>query len=812
MTTVVTYFTNATNETYSDESLDYITGFESIINNISTILGVSAGAIAGAIAEENTAYSYGDQALDLYAKSSIDADEVAEGLLTAIAEGPAAVSIWVAENTVQLLGTTRTHEEWFADYQAVKDLSGVPGRLDKLLHPALIDVAPANFKISTAINLITKYASEYPTLGLNQYTNDYAKLVNDLIDEQSPLTTQLYGLYLKEAEEWYIDNNAFNGQWDSLPQTYKDALLITFTKLGEEKMEENKRDLYLGRGLPYEPQPGLTNSGGMNHLLNATSIGNALNLNDYTIDLVGVDDFYDQALEQSEAGLASRYALYRLRYTSITGLDYSSYNTNGELDLYNPVTGKGLTDAWIRTRSSLLGFRVLDQESDNDGKIDQSLGLPFPVDGDLVYEDIQSGYKLEVDGLDLGVLPVRKVLFGGNDADFLTGESGDDRLFGDIGNDKLNGEGGDDYLEGGEGNDTLLSSGGNDTLYGVSGEDNYFVSGSGSTMVTDAADSDRYIIGALDENLLTLPEVFSGTVTITDNGTDVGFTSDNEADDYYYITGDSTADITINDAAGEDRYVIENFSGTLRINDASNAGEDWITVDGVTLGDYLIPILNETNAWNTATGDFRVTQNSPITVHTENGGQIVLESFTDGDFGICLGDGSAEESVGRISTEHTEVNTSTEDINDLTYRVERGDTVSTTMRRMGLSFYNAEQRDQFLSVNNIENADLIFVGQILTNPFHPDYQESTPGDDTPEDITLENFANTLPEESVALIILWVIMVLRLIAVYMVMAKMPKKHWTLNSTWEVIIVFSTMKIYLKVTTVQRILNYKLVTIN
>ena len=47
---------------------------ESIIST-SSILGVSTGAIAGAMAEENTAYDFVDEVLDAYAKSGIDPSE-----------------------------------------------------------------------------------------------------------------------------------------------------------------------------------------------------------------------------------------------------------------------------------------------------------------------------------------------------------------------------------------------------------------------------------------------------------------------------------------------------------------------------------------------------------------------------------------------------------------------------------------------------------------------------------------------------------------------------------------------------------------
>lgn len=58
----ITYLNSATNETYSEEAFGYISNprvRDSIISTSAT-LGISAGAIAGAMAEENTAYDWKD--------------------------------------------------------------------------------------------------------------------------------------------------------------------------------------------------------------------------------------------------------------------------------------------------------------------------------------------------------------------------------------------------------------------------------------------------------------------------------------------------------------------------------------------------------------------------------------------------------------------------------------------------------------------------------------------------------------------------------------------------------------------------------
>lgn len=67
-----TYLNGATNETYSTQAFDFIKRAENSIKDTATVTGISAGAMAGAMAEENTAYDFVDEVLDAYAKSGFD--------------------------------------------------------------------------------------------------------------------------------------------------------------------------------------------------------------------------------------------------------------------------------------------------------------------------------------------------------------------------------------------------------------------------------------------------------------------------------------------------------------------------------------------------------------------------------------------------------------------------------------------------------------------------------------------------------------------------------------------------------------------
>lgn len=208
----ITYLKNATEEKYNESALQYISERSSDVIETARILGISAGAIAGAMAEENTAYDNYDYALDLYAKSDIDPVVASVTLPVALAGGPVTVAAWLTLYAAELFGTTRTHEEWQALYEKAKSFTGIPSKEDKILNPALIDSGPANFKIATAIDMVLENADTYPSLGLGEYKEHFDVLVADLLDPTSDLTAKLYGLYLKEAENWFRTNGAYGGQ------------------------------------------------------------------------------------------------------------------------------------------------------------------------------------------------------------------------------------------------------------------------------------------------------------------------------------------------------------------------------------------------------------------------------------------------------------------------------------------------------------------------------------------------------------------------------------------------------------------------
>ena len=170
-------------------------------------------------------------------------------------------------------------------------------------------------------------------------------------------------------------------------------------------------------------------------------------------------------------------ALYALSPIALNLQNYVNDHT-----LFDPATGTGsLTSAWIEDRSSFLVFEKLYQESGQTrGVLDGPLGLPISLPGftgNVVFEDFitPNGYSLEINGVDFGVIPSRKISFGGETDDLLLGLDGDDRMYGMGGNDYLDGGDGEDLLEGGKEDDILIGGAGNDHLIGGEGVDQYVV-------------------------------------------------------------------------------------------------------------------------------------------------------------------------------------------------------------------------------------------------------------------------------------------------------------------------------------------------
>ena len=563
------YLISSADTKYSQDALGLVRDRATRIQLVSGVIGVSVTAIAGAIAEEANAYyprQIYDDAMDRYALSAIDPIFAATTLALAIAGGPATLSAWLIVNTIELETTSRSNQEWADDFAAVNANTN-PDAMDKILHPVLMDVGPANFKIWTAFRLVIENASkpEYVDLGLDKYlingVPDYEKIAIDLVNPGSGLTETLYALYLKEAENWYISKNAYGGQWSNLPQEFRDALLISFTNVGEAKMES----LWVSQAAPiYQPLPFIGTGGGVNHLYNVTYIRDALGLqSNYGDNVAGVQGFLNKALADSASALAYRYALDNLRLVALETLDYSAFNQSGELELMNSETSSGsLTEQYLEDRSAMLGWLVESYKKNTNNFTGSDDWLFSDFAKNIVLSVSESGINQDYQYISFGknIGPINSdTLSGGhrNDRlyglrgdDVLNGEDGDDWLEGGADNDSLNGGEGADSLYGGTGDDTLNGSKGNDYLYGGIGADTYLhLKGDGDDVITDS--------DGLGQIKTDNDQILTGGIKVTGNS-NLWQSQDNKTRYALYDSADGTQ--TLNIFIGSERIYIKNFN------------------------------------------------------------------------------------------------------------------------------------------------------------------------------------------------------------------------------------------------------------
>ena len=159
----------------------------------------------------------------------------------------------------------------------------------------------------------------------------------------------------------------------------------------------------------------------------------------------------------AETSMAYRYALTELNPFAIEGADYTSHNQNGELDLYDPVTGSGgITSQYLNDRAKFLAYSTANLLSLTD--------VINRIGNNNSFHDVAREYSVGADVLG-------RYQFGGADVDTLSGGAHNDHLYGGAGDDTLHGAGGDDYLEGGTGKDELFGDDGSDALYGMADDD-----------------------------------------------------------------------------------------------------------------------------------------------------------------------------------------------------------------------------------------------------------------------------------------------------------------------------------------------------
>ena len=167
-----------------------------------------------------------------------------------------------------------------------------------------------------------------------------------------------------------------------------------------------------------------------------------------------------QTAANNTDGIAYRYALKELNPFDILGDSslYTKFNTNHELDLYDPVTGRGLSHTWIEDRAEFLA--AANTARSNDSVSGKTLIVNPTATDTVLYTDQIIGVTLR-DGQ--AAIDSKRISFGSEFGDTIKGGNLTDHLYGNAGADTLNGNAGADYLEGGPGDDVLHGGKGDDT-------------------------------------------------------------------------------------------------------------------------------------------------------------------------------------------------------------------------------------------------------------------------------------------------------------------------------------------------------------
>ena len=191
--------------------------------------------------------------------------------------------------------------------------------------------------------------------------------------------------------------------------------------------------------------------------------GIALHAGTLTLDSIATtSDAQLAGLAQGSGAIAYRYALRELNPFAIVGNNdlYSPHNVNGELNLYSPVTGTGLTREYLADRAEMLGWKNLFYQKDGNVALrgDRIESYQFT---DKSIKDDRTGQDLTLTVVGSNSLLIdnpAKIIFGSDADENLIGSdiAAGDRLYGGGGADTLLGNQGNDYLEGGSGNDTYV--------------------------------------------------------------------------------------------------------------------------------------------------------------------------------------------------------------------------------------------------------------------------------------------------------------------------------------------------------------------
>ena len=219
--------------------------------------------------------------------------------------------------------------------------------------------------------------------------------------------------------------------------------------------------------------------------------------NHRALPLISSAQMLSEAKQDTDRGVAFRYALKSLNPFAVIGADYAGlgYAANGALTLFDSTSGFGeLTEQYLVDRAAFL-----------EAKIEVNLVNKHTSETTIYYKDF-TGESYEIPTGSILTTDARFLFGSDNDDPPLVGGSAEDHLYGGDGSDLLDGKSARDYIQGDRGNDVLFGGAGIDTLVGGSGNDlldggaesDLLDGGLGDDMLRGGDGLDTYIVRAID--------------------------------------------------------------------------------------------------------------------------------------------------------------------------------------------------------------------------------------------------------------------------------------------------------------------------
>jgi Ca2+-binding RTX toxin-like protein len=202
---------------------------------------------------------------------------------------------------------------------------------------------------------------------------------------------------------------------------------------------------------------------------------------------------------QALGDVAYRYSLVELNSFTVTGSTalFDRFNAEGQLSLYDPQYGTGLTHEYLADRAAMLRWKIQDYTADGSKALLGDTAETYKYVDKTLKDLFGNDLTFTVRGRqERSVGNPALIVFGSEGSETLTGSdlSVGDSFYGGGGNDVLDGQGGDDYLEGGTGDDRLVGGAGDDDLNGGPGFDTYvYDEGDGFDAVTDPGGEGRIV-------------------------------------------------------------------------------------------------------------------------------------------------------------------------------------------------------------------------------------------------------------------------------------------------------------------------------